>query len=76
MQENFRLLTRKISLNDESEATGHRHSDAVAAAVSDSGENYAERNFNYVRALDQLARQKARQIVEILLRETWAAACP
>ena len=71
MQDNFRLLTRKISLNVESETTGHRHSDAVADAASESGEDYAVRNFNYVRALDQLARQKARQIVEILLRETW-----
>ncbi|MFH1976031.1 MAG: DUF2284 domain-containing protein [Pseudomonadota bacterium] len=64
MQENFRLLTRKISLNDDPEATSRRH--------SDSGENYAVRNFNYVRALDQLAKEKAREIVEILFRETWS----
>jgi predicted metal-binding protein len=39
--------------------------------MADSEDDYAVRNFNYVRALDQLARQKARQIVEILCRETW-----
>jgi predicted metal-binding protein len=65
MQENFRLLTRKISLNDDPEAkSSSRH--------SDSRENYAERNLNYVRSLDQLAKEKAREIVEILFRETWA----
>ncbi|MFH1082932.1 MAG: DUF2284 domain-containing protein [Pseudomonadota bacterium] len=63
MQENFRLLTRKISLNDEPEAMCSRDSEAV--------DDYAERNFNYVKALDQLARQKAGEIVEILSRETW-----
>jgi predicted metal-binding protein len=76
MQENFRLLTRKISLNDETETMNRsRHSVASAdtpeAAAADSGQDYAVRNFNYVRALDQLAREKARQIVDILLRETW-----
>ncbi|MCX5881605.1 MAG: class I SAM-dependent methyltransferase, partial [Deltaproteobacteria bacterium] len=76
MQENFRLLTRKISRNDELEAAncGHLDSSADPAAdsVPDDGEDYAVRNFNYVRALDQLAREKAREIVEILLHETWS----
>ena len=77
MQENFRLLTRKISLNDATEArrSSSGHSDVVADpvtdAVADSVDNYAERNFHYVRALDQLARHKAGEIVEILVRETW-----
>jgi len=75
MQENFRLLTRKISLNEDPEATRSRRSDYVADYVADSAadsvDNYAERNFCYVRALDQLARQKTREIVEILVRETW-----
>jgi predicted metal-binding protein len=67
MQENFRLLTQKISLNDDSEKESRWHFDSGA----DSEDNYAQRNFNYVRSLDQLARQKAKQIVEILCRETW-----
>jgi len=71
MQENFRLLTRKISVNDDPEATRSRHSDYAADFEADSVDNYAERNFDYVRALDQLARQKARQIVEILVSEIW-----
>ena len=80
MRDNFRLLTRKISLeDDELEAASCGHSDLVADPVSDpaadsvpdAGEDYAIRNFKYVRALDQLARQKAREIVEILLHETW-----
>ena len=73
MQENFRLLKRKISLNDASEAgrSSSGNSEVTADDVPDSLDNYAERNFHYVRALDQLARHKAGQIVEILARETW-----
>ena len=71
MQENFRLLTQKISLNDDSEEGGRGHFDLVADSGADYEDKYAQRNFNYVKSLDQLARQKAKQIVEILCRETW-----
>ncbi len=71
MQDNFRLLTQKISLNAASEATRREDSDAVANSAAEPDDNYEIRNFNYVKALDQLARQKAGQIVEILSRETW-----
>ena len=57
-----------------SEATGAAaigYSGRYFGSFCGCGEDYATRNFNYVRALDQLAREKARQIVEILLRETW-----
>lgn len=73
MQENFRLLTRKISSNNDPEAASCGHSYSVSDSVTDSGEDYAVRNFNYVRALDQLAKEKAREIVEILFRETWSS---
>lgn len=68
MQENFRLLTRKISLNDASE-TGRNssgHLEVMADAVPDSVDNYAERNFHYVRALDQLARHKSDETLKTL----------
>lgn len=67
MQENFRLLTRKISLNTGADVAICGQSDSVMGSEDD----YAVRNFIYVKALDQLARQKAREIVEILFRETW-----
>lgn len=63
MQKNFHLLTQKISaVND---------SDVKSSSKQDSDDDYHVRNFNYVRALDQLARQKAKEIVEILSKETW-----
>jgi predicted metal-binding protein len=63
MQDNFRLLTRKISLNTDT--------DEAIFSPLDAAKDYAIRNFNYVRAMDQLAREKAREIVEVLDRETW-----
>lgn len=71
MRENFRLMTQKISLNDDPEAVSCGHSCSVSDSVTDSIEDYAVRNFNYVLALDQLAKEKSREIVEILFRETW-----
>jgi SAM-dependent methyltransferase len=68
LQENFRMLTQRITLNDAPEAAPI----AQSGSVTDPVEDYAVRNFNYVRALDQLAKEKARQIAEILFRETWA----
>jgi SAM-dependent methyltransferase len=67
MQENFRLLTRKISLNNDTgaERCGHRD------PATNSKDDYAARNLNYVRSLDQLAKEKAKEIVEILFHETW-----
>ncbi len=62
MQDNFRLLTRKISLNDD-----RNQKDGQLNAADD----YAIRNFNYVRALDRLAREKAKEIVGILKGEVW-----
>lgn len=77
MQDNFRLLTRKIARDESDAAIGGQSdvmadvmADHAAEPVSDSVDNYAERNFNYVKSLDQLARQKSKEILEILIRET------
>lgn len=74
MQDNFRLLTRKIARDESAAAIGEQSehvADLAADPVSDSVDNYAERNFNYVKSLDQLARRKSKEILEILIRETW-----
>ncbi len=63
MQENFRFLTQKIS--------EHNDYDAKSSIRRNYEDNYIERNFNYVRALDQLAKQKAKEILEILSKVTW-----
>ena len=64
MQENFRLLTRKVSLDENPDEKRSRR-------LSCAGEAYAVRNLNYVRAMDRLAKEKSKEIVGILSRETW-----
>lgn len=47
---------------------GKEKRDAASLSLSD---NYEVRTFNYVRALDGLARRKAEEIIELLDSESW-----
>jgi len=64
MQEKFHRLTRKVSLDDG--LIGKKDCRQFRAE-----DPYEDRNGNYVRALDRLAREKAKEIVGMLGNETW-----
>lgn len=64
MQDSFRTLTDRIRRNPvQADRTGNQ--------VTEPETDYETRNFRYVRALDQLAREKAGEIAAILSREAW-----
>lgn len=60
MQPAWKKITKKIAKDKN-----------IALSKSDQKDDYDLRTFNYVRAMDMLARQKAEEIVNILKKTIW-----